>query len=186
VEAARAYDAAARAIRGQNARCNFPLPTDTGRKSPIPALGMHALPFLGMAPQETMAVGPDRPVCSPGCSQPTQQRQGDAISPGLGGNGMGVQEEMRWSRSVCQPGRGASREAFNFEEENLSINDSSIIDSDGCAGLDDDDESLIPAEKLGMNSSELPTGVMPMSGAQSIPIGSPDVVKITTACFQVT
>eukprot|EP00803_Ostreobium_quekettii_P011019 evm.model.scf_568EXC.2 EVM.evm.TU.scf_568EXC.2 scf_568EXC:45230-52107(+) len=181
VEAARAYDAAARAIRGQNARCNFPLPTDPGRKSPIPALRMHTLPFLGMATQEAIATRAEYPMRSPGCLPPTQQRQAHVTSAGLDGNGMGVQEEMRWGRSACQPSGGASQEAFNFEEENLSINDSSTIGSDGYAGLEDDDESLIPAEKLGMNSSELPTGVMPMSGAQSIPIGSPDMLSQSAA-----
>ncbi|CAD7699246.1 unnamed protein product [Ostreobium quekettii] len=179
VEAARAYDAAARAIRGSNARCNFPLPDNADRQSPIPGLGMHTLPFLGMPPQDGAAAGGGCQIH--GVGQLPQLRKGDIGSPGLGISGMGSLEEVRWSRGDRQDCSGADRRAAaRFDKENSLSDSESDSDIEFSDDYGSDDESLIPAEKLLLNSSELPTGAMPMSGAQSIPIG-PDALSSSVA-----
>lgn len=65
-EAARAYDAAARAIRGANARCNFP-PESEAQPSPSPAAA-------------TTSAAPPQPVLMPPPSEPVKPPQKKAAT----------------------------------------------------------------------------------------------------------
>lgn len=172
VEAARAYDAAARAIRGSAARCNFPLPEDGDPQAPQ-TLGGQLSVFKG---ERAASVAVDKPSHNPMQKQERHQLEvspiGGAIKDSNGENPRqaksGAFKQPRGAKGAQgnQQMKTAEQATASLEEHVISWAESSMEESDICSVEED---PLIPTEKLRMDASELPTGVMPISRPQAIP-----------------
>lgn len=192
-EAARAYDQAARAIRGPAARCNFPLPEEVAHQQAAKGGRSKA---LALAQQQALQLAQHQAAHMGGSMMPGSSSQGGGVSilNGLGGGGAGHDSnggsnpgtKLVSPRKMGQAplpsdsmggrhggGLGGRRPNPMTRRGEPVADPSPIAASAPAVKPSPDEASLIqPPSKTGLAASDI-TGVMQLSDAMTIPAWAP-------------